>query len=432
MTATPNRRTFACFVIAVAAFTVYGSLVPFEFRARTIEDAWQSFIWAMDERAIFESRSDAAANVLLGVPLGFGVMALMFVDRRADRERQLLFGFLVLPGCVGFAALVEFAQLYVPLRTCAGSDVYCQGVGAALGMVVWLAWGQRLVVEARSYWTGTGSAGRVLLTYALLLTVIQTLPLDLNPSPKDVYKKLRDNVRYIPMSEFFGAPGGRNWEQAAKLAKVIGLYLPVGLLAARMPGKTGSVMSFRTLLGLAFGLAIGVEGLQLLVRSRVPTASDACAGAISVLAGFALGLYRQRGLGPGDLLGLGAWWLWLILIAWGPIPFVERVPHAAFDWLPGMALDSSNPLALIEDLLVKVILFGLGGVLLGCCDWLPRQHRLWTLAFLLGVAVAGVMESLQMVFGTHTPSVTDVLVGGLGSFLGAWFAEHLRNSGNNA
>ncbi|HJZ59197.1 MAG TPA: hypothetical protein VKE74_29905, partial [Gemmataceae bacterium] len=61
----PNRRTFALLVLGVAAFTVYGSLVPFEYRSRTWDDAAGAFVRAMRYRARIDSRSDALANVLL-------------------------------------------------------------------------------------------------------------------------------------------------------------------------------------------------------------------------------------------------------------------------------------------------------------------------------------------------------------------------------
>src|SRR5207248_2325426 len=77
----PTRRTFALFVLGVVAFTVYGSLVPFEFRSRGAGEAADSFLWAMTRRAVPQSRSDALANVLLGVPLGFGLLGLARVDR---------------------------------------------------------------------------------------------------------------------------------------------------------------------------------------------------------------------------------------------------------------------------------------------------------------------------------------------------------------
>src|SRR5262249_49486849 len=150
----------------------YGSLVPFEYRSRTWDDAAGAFVRAMRYRARIDSRSDALANVLLGVPLGFGLLGLVFVDKPQNRfrsdaglpprpeagrgeswlVREVVLGLCLLPGCLAFAAAVEFAQLYFPARTCSGADVLCQGFGALLGMAAWVLLGRRLVDRARAAW----------------------------------------------------------------------------------------------------------------------------------------------------------------------------------------------------------------------------------------------------------------------------------------
>jgi len=407
----PNRRTFAWFVLGVATFSVYGSLVPFEFRSRSWDDATDAFVWAMGNRTFFESRSDVLANLLLGVPLGFGLLGLMFVDRPENRRREIVLGLIVLPGCLGFAAIIEFLQLLFPLRTCAGSDVFCQGFGAAVGMLLWIAIGRRLVVHARAFWSGSGPAGHALLAYLALLVVIQTLPLDLNPSPKDVYKKLRDEARFIPFGEF--ATSGNLWEHAAKLARTFGLFLPVGLLLGTRPlaGKQPFL--------LAFALAIVLEGMQVFVRSRVPSASDAVIGAIGIIVGRGLVRWRQREAGSNVLMDFGPLWLMLLFVIWGPYPYRLRIPPVAFDWMPGLPLESGNPLFTLEEMLVKLVLFALGGAMLGASGEVGSTRTRTIAAALLGIAVSGGLEALQTKFGSHSPSITDVILGWLGAFAGA-------------
>ena len=76
---------------------------------------------------------------------------------------------------------------------------------------------------------------------------------------------------------------------------LFGLFLPVGLLLRARPT--------RALCLLAFALPIGMEGIQVFVRSRVPSASDAAAGTIGILVGWGIGSWRRNGLGPSDILG---------------------------------------------------------------------------------------------------------------------------------
>src|ERR1700722_5221257 len=232
------RKWFALLVLGSAAFTLFGSLVPFEFRSRTWDDAVDSFVWAMTYRIKWESRSDGIANVMLGVPLGFGLLGMLCADRAVPWRRAGLYGLAMLPGCCAFAAGVEFAQLFVPVRTCAGSDVLAQTIGSAIGMAGWLICGQWLTDEIRKATTGSGAAGRFLIGYVLLLGFIQALPLDLSLSPADAYRKFRDGgVSFIPFGEFRRLASEKVWERVAALLKLGGLYLPAGLLAGCLPGR---------------------------------------------------------------------------------------------------------------------------------------------------------------------------------------------------
>src|SRR5204863_2284408 len=133
---------FAWAVLGVAGFTVYGSLVPFQFRALAFSDALDAFRAVLAAGVKIESRSDAAANLLLGVPLGFALLGLACADRGWSRGRVARAGLLLLPACALFAAAVEFSQLFTTGRTCSASDVLAQTLGAALGMTAWVLCGQ--------------------------------------------------------------------------------------------------------------------------------------------------------------------------------------------------------------------------------------------------------------------------------------------------
>ena len=71
-----TRHWYAVLALGSASFTLFGSLVPFAFQGRPWGEAVDAFVAAMTGRITIESRSDAAANVMLGVPLGFALLAL--------------------------------------------------------------------------------------------------------------------------------------------------------------------------------------------------------------------------------------------------------------------------------------------------------------------------------------------------------------------
>lgn len=437
----PTRRTLTLFVLGVVAFTVYGSLVPFEFRSRTPADVTDAFRWAMTRRPLPESRSDGLANVLLGVPLGFGLLGLVRLDRPGAAP-AVAAGVLLLPLCLAFAAAVEFAQLYVPERTCAGSDVLCQGVGAAIGMAVWVLFGQRLIEQAREV-AGSGAVSRLLVGYVVLLAFVQMLPMDLTLSPKEIYKKLRDRVQFVPFGEFRGASADQQWDRTATLLRVTALYLPVGLLAANLSGRARRYADGGPkVLALAVGLACGMEAIQLVVHSRFPSATDVVVGAATVTYAWAVARWCAGGsdnpsptpplgreglqtLGTALLLG-AAWVAAVMVICWHP--FALAAESAPFDWMPGLPREGKNDLFALEQMLTKLAIFAPFGVL---ASWVAPRRRLLAGA-VAGLVAAAVFEAGQMVFSRHYPGITDVVLGGVGAVAGAWAAVRVRSAGGGS
>jgi VanZ family protein len=436
-----STRLLGGLALGAMAFIVYGSLVPFEFHARDSDDAIAAFRWAMTHRWWFESRSDAIANVMLGVPLGFALLGFLRCERRGWAG-DILAGVMVLPFSLLLAASVEFAQLYLPERTTSGSDVLCQGFGAVVGMAVWTITGRWLVRQAESIWSGTDAAGRLLIAYLVLLALIQLLPLDLSASVRDLYRKLRDDVVYVPFS---GIDATNASERTARLIQVCGLFVPIGLLARRA--------GMRFVLVWGVGIAVAMEALQLLVKSRVPNATDAVVGMVGIGAGWWIG-WRP------PLASFAIWMAALGFVSWQPFAWAAN-PPLPFDWIPGLPLERGHPLFTLEEMLTKIILFGLGGWLLSRepvnrnpvsaletgflvsdkrnpvskaeTGFRPAGLRPTALrAILIGLAISGIFEAGQTVFDSHTPCITDVLLGGFGMALGRFAALRSLGSGTRS
>ena len=415
----PTARTYAWLALGTLAFILYGSLVPFEFRARSDGDVLEAFTWAMTQRLHIESRSDALANILLGVPLGFSLLAWTCVDRGSWR-REVILGLAFLPGCVAFSALVEFLQLYCPQRTCAGSDVLMQGIGTIIGMTGWMAVGQTVTMQARRLWAGPGiggSAGRMLVVYLGVLASLQALPLDLTLSPRDVYKNLRDKVHYTPFGEFRGLKSEAEfWDHATARIATLGIYLPVGLLAGCMPGRfwqTGS--NAGRIFALALGLGAVMEGIQVFVMSRLPNSSDALIGAASVVLGWWLARnVRDR----KAVLVLGCVWAFLLFVVyWQPYAFSATLGRV--EWLVLLPLENRNPFTALGDLLSKLVLFSLLGVVVAALTRGQSARVRLVKAAATGLGVSLGIELGQLFQPAHTPSATDVTLGGVGAWFGA-------------
>ncbi|MBP3959327.1 VanZ family protein [Gemmata sp. G18] len=418
-----GRRVFAVIVCGVAAFIVYGSLVPFHFGPRT-----NSFGRVLADGVRISSRSDAVANVMLGVPLGFALLGLVSVDRAWPRRRVAGLGALLLPVCVLFSSAVEFAQLYTAERTCSASDIVAQGAGALAGMGAWVLWGQALTDRVRAVWAraDVNASGQVLIAYLALLAFVQMLPLDLSASPAELYRKLRDTVRFAPFGAFDGLNDAERWEQIAKLAKLAGLYFPLGLLAARLKGHIQTWNIARVVLA-AGAVALCLESAQLIVKSRTPSTTDALVGAVAAVLGWYAGRVHHEGLAIPFAVSWGVvWFAGMTPVTQSPANTPRLELPRPFDWVPGRPLESGDPLFTLEEVLTKLVLFGLLGVLVAAWRLPPRHRRgapgsvrvAVVIATALGLAVSSFFESGQRWYDTHTPCITDVLLGGIGAAVG--------------
>ncbi len=265
----PRRSHYALLALGFAAFTVYGSLVPFRFHARGASDALDAFAWVLANRVAVEARGDALANVLLGVPLGFLALAAL----RADRPGRLatwLVAVALLPLCTLFAAAVEFSQLFTLTRTCSATDIVAQSLGSALGLAAWLVAGGWVTRRLRAAWADPrlgGRPGQRVVAYCFAAALLQMMPLDIDTSPGDLYRRLRD-----------GEAAAEQWAPSA--VAVAALFLPVGLLLAAVPSRGGGLGAF----GLGLALVAATEASQLVV-SRHARVSDVLAGAAAVAVG---------------------------------------------------------------------------------------------------------------------------------------------------
>jgi glycopeptide antibiotics resistance protein len=349
---------------------------------------------------------------------------------------------LVWPWCVAFSASVEFLQLFFPDRTCSGSDIIAQGLGSLTGMLVWLAVGDRLVHRFRLVWQGDrigGTAGRILFAYVGLLGLVMWLPLDLTLSPAELYHKnleAKAKMVLVPFEEIT-QPGGagfavkrRDWLELA------GLYSLAGMLAAginRWPWNTS-----RGLGGVAWRgalLALTMEAGQLFVMSRTTSVTDVLVGTLGVLAGWgvvrAIRPTQGRGLSLNLGLLLGQAWIGLLLaVNWLPFDFdasIMRRRLSEVNWVPFATQYEKNYMNALEEAMTKTLLFAPLGAVVAAMG-LRRIIRKRT-AIALGVLVAAIIEAGQLALPSRIAGPTDLIFGGVGSWLGASVALRLRAFG---
>ncbi len=426
-----TSRWYAALAVGVAAFTVYGSYVPFDYRPRPWDEATAAFDRTVRATLWPTSRSDWAANWCLGVPLGFFLLGAMRVDR-PGRAATAALGAAVVPACLTFAAVVEFGQLSFAGRTCCGSDIWAQGLGAACGVTAWVFAGQRLTDAARQSLSRLDGTRNLLIVYACCALTAQTLPFDLTASPADWYRRLRDRtVTLVPLGELAARPGVtavEDWKKVAAWCELLALAIPGGLLVAGLGGRWKSVNALPqvAVAGLAAGAVL--ELAQWPVQSRHPSTTDVLVLAFGVLVGWGIALavtdkgsrkYRPR-------LAAVFWQLWLGVLCvhqWQPFEFHPPLLAAnagRASWLPFDQQIGKTYLWGLEEIVRKVWLFAPLGVA-AAWGWKRSSDRRATWYAVGGCAAAGVLlEFGQLLQPSRVGSPTDVLFAVAGGWAGAF------------
>ncbi len=423
----PAARHYAWLTAAFAAFALYGSLVPLDFRPLPWKEAWRRWDEVCSQPVRVESRSDWAANILLFVPLGFLGLAALCADRGRAAD-----WWAVPTACLwaAFSALLEFLQLYFPPRDSSLNDVVAESTGAVLGIVLWVAAGRRLTRGARAAWAGTegdGTAARLLIAYLVVLALVQVFPPNLTLSPVELYHKYKAGlVRPVPFAYWAVDPRAG----VKKALEGAAWFLPLGLLAARVPRwRLGGGQAAWEVLGLGVGAAAGAEFVRLFVVTHSCDATDMATNGLAVLGGWCVGRSAQRS--ALRRLAAAAWVAALLYLNWFPFDFpFDNTSWARWreiSWLPFADYLQSSYLEAAQGTADKVVQFAVLGALLAPFRR-PAVARAWAAVAAAGV-LAVLFEAGQLLLPTRFPSFTDVLVEMSSAGLGLWAWGRLIRSG---
>ncbi len=298
------RRILLVLAFSATGVLVYGSLVPFDFHPR----GWQeiearfagqpSVFWLY---AGWVSPTDILANVLLGVPLGFFWLGVVWMGARTWSSGQASLGFngvlvaialalaLVLPQTIA----VELAQHWFGQRTPTAADVLAQALGAVIGSLCWLKFGLgALEVTLRPH--PRQAAQWLFLAYCVALLVGLLVPFDLTLSPAELYQKYKKGlVVIIPFSEPLDGP--------VRLVFSAVAYLPVGLGVALIRPPRGQATRRVVDCVLIGGVIVcAFQGAALLVESRLSSTTAVLGGMAGITVGAWLGQLWGSSCVPAD------------------------------------------------------------------------------------------------------------------------------------
>jgi glycopeptide antibiotics resistance protein len=430
-----DERACSLAAAGVAAFIVYGSLLPFDFvRLDTVNPV--SLLGRIRPPWPLASVADLFVNIATAIPLGFFLAGALRSGPRQVRlpATALVVGFV----SAGLATVVEILQVFSATRQSAWHDVLAQFVGSGLGMLVWILagpsttrWVRGLAAERRA----SDFAARLLQSYLPFYLFIQLTPI----AHADLDARYHEQISWLPVAYHFAFAFPDLHNFAAKAV----INIPIGALAVLGWVRRGTHR--RTGLALVLGVSavIVVEVTQGFIWSKYAGAMDILAGAIGVAIGTASALewYRIPAIhGAGRTRLLRSWFLvaavaWtLILMAqnWQPFdfqftaefaatryPVVQLIPFKAY--YPGYAL---TPLIGLHEMVARCLAGVPLGLLLRIAGGKGRgrrlgfDHALATLATATVVFVAIEIGQVFLPIPYEFPDVTDVVLGVAGAAIG--------------
>jgi len=275
-----RSRLFALALI-YAGFIVYGSLLPFEFRALPLGDAWQKFLETPYLALGVMKRADWVANCVLYAPIGFLLSgALSSSAIRTGRAFGYLLALLL---GTAVAIGVEFTQLYFPRRTVSLNDLGAEIVGTLIGVALWASQGPKLLNLMRSIAEGGTAAIRAaIVIYLAGYFVLAMFPYDFLISWTEIEWKLAsDGIGFV----IAGDACESGLRCTVKFVIEIAASMPLGVLIALMRPRTAAT-PWRTLVlqGLLIGFA--VEFLQVFIASGIVQGASVITRAVGLVAGY--------------------------------------------------------------------------------------------------------------------------------------------------
>jgi VanZ family protein len=423
-----DRRILRVSLVVWCLFVLYGSFLPFHFSA--------------DSGAVLDSLSrvrtplfvnghrtfsilDVIANVLLFVPVGFLLVGSCF--RRSGTVRAwgvIASGFLAFT----FSSLIEIGQLFEPGRVSSTIDVAADTTGALVGAVA-----ASIVLGAAERRIGTTLTAVVheeplSLIVGLLVVVLAAdrfYPFAVTLDVTTAWNSIR-HAQVVPLASFRQSFWGDLLIDKTLIPAFLAALL-CQVIARRRSARITTPAPVAWLLTTLFALTLEIA--KVLWVGRRPNVDNVIVASLGALAGVWLlpRIVRSRMVGARPAA-------WLVVLALALLAYAELTPFDfalapgavsakahRVEWLPLSAYYWADPQSALFDLWNKLLLSGFLGF---AGANLPGRPRLRPVA--AGLAAGGLLEIAQVLKVTRLPSVSDVLVFGLGAYLGERTCQRYR------
>ena len=425
-----NRHHAFLGFLAWLGFVIYGSLLPFQLRGISLNEAIHTFFNIQFLDLGIVSRADWIANILLYIPLSFLACSWL-----GNKHRPSVAGALIIPPallfCIGTAVGIEFVQTFYAPRTVSLNDLLAESIGSLLGIILWFSYRTtiRNLLDAFAN-GGKSSVFAAIALYGIVYFLLALFPFDFIISLNELKWKLSSNL-----IGWILASNCESWLRCS--AQLLGEALaiaPLGLLLALASPR----ISLRRLFiaGAAFSLIL--ELLQLLLASGTTQGASILIRGGGLVAGAMLGRYLYHDgldtitgiirrstifLAPPYLLAVVA------LNSWFSGPWVD--PGTALARLSEVRLLPffyhyfSTETHAVASLLAQCAMYAPIGIVLWARD---AKHKKWAPRNLATIGLSAAFVAFPIEFGKLMvppmhPDFTNLLIAAFGAMTAYWLAR---------
>jgi len=424
-----GRRFLRRLLLLYSALIVYGSFIPFYFNFDPVFLKWRlgRFLTKSLRRGLRHfSTPDAVCNILLFALFGFLWLAVF--ERRRARS---VIGAALRVGAIGllFGFAIELAQTTSPYRDASMLDVLSNGLGAVLGAIA----GQLVL---RDYSRSPGAMSFRFMRerpWIILLAFLVLAPLADALFPYQISLNIWTAWAKVKQSSLIPFSGGFHEPWLELLVERLLFFGAIGFVVRRILKTFSPIGAVGVTWLIGSALALFVDMAKLLVVGRTFEIDNLVLGSTGAL----LGALVIPSLASVKIVERYSKKI-LLLLAIGLICYSELMPLdwiyayelpskiASIEWLPFKTYFFFEPLFAAFDMGKKLYVSIPLGFVLAAQFSLPKV-RLYR-ATLLGSMIGVLLETSQIALRSRTPSVTDALLIGFGSWLGAVAFEYFISS----
>lgn len=406
-------------------FVVYGSLVPLQYVGRPWSDAIQAFRNTPFLALGVESRADWVANGVLYLPVGF-LTAGLLTRRFRNAPRALLFS-MAFVFSVLLALAVEFTQLFFPQRTVSLNDIYAEGVGSLVGVVVSIRYARWFQDFIQSFYSDPRwLRARLLDVYVISYLSFAFFPYDFLLTGSELAAKVASDRWGWWVAGAFARPV----HMAVQFFAESVLTLPFGFLLVRAKG--GGLHHYRRAMFAGLVLGCLIELVQFFLYSGISQGVSVLSRALGVTGGVAMCQYAKPWPMDRAALALRRYTLPFVAIyLWGLL-ILNGWSSARWHGMQGVEakLEQLHFMPFYYHYFTSEVkaLFSVAAVVLsylpvGVLVWSHRRSLLFSVV--LALALATSVEAGKLFMDRAHPDPTNVLLACLASWGSASLLHHL-------